>query len=95
MHCSKSRENFVRFHYRIFSTVVSDKNNTSKERRKASYNADEALYIIFADTDPDSGSFKTSFRRPLNQSMFSCKTTVYALPHLHLCKHKLSINSHN
>ena len=78
MHCSKSRENFVRFYYRIVNTVVSDKKNMSKERRKASYNADEALYIIFADTDADSESFKTSSRRPLNQSMFSCKTAVYA-----------------
>ena len=57
IHYSKSRENFVTFHFWIFSICcVSDKNNTSKERRKASYNAEETLNIVFADTDSDSAS---------------------------------------
>ena len=41
---------------------IPDKNNTSKERRKASYNAEEALNIVFVDTNSDSESYKSSER---------------------------------
>ena len=39
---------------------VSDKSNTSNENRKAGYNAEKALNVVFADTDSDSESQKTS-----------------------------------
>ena len=35
----------------------------SKERRKASQNAEEVLYIIFTYTDSDSASWTSSERR--------------------------------
>ena len=41
----------------------SDKNKTSKESRTPSYNAEEALNIIFANTDFDFESWTSSERR--------------------------------
>ena len=58
---SKSRENFLTFCYRIFSTVVfKTKATRQKKSRKASYNADEAPYIMFANTDSDSEFWMSS-----------------------------------
>ena len=49
-HCSKSRENFVTFHYRILSTAVFETKTTRQEKGVKLHVTLTKLYIMFANT---------------------------------------------
>ena len=47
MHCSKSHENFVTFHYRIFSTVVFQTKTTRQKKGVKLHITLTKLYILY------------------------------------------------
>ena len=90
IHCSKSSENFAIFHYRIFSTTVLKTKTTCQNKGGKLHITLKKLYILYLlylltlilTLSP--GRLLNLILKTLNQAMFSCKTTVYVLPHLHL-----------
>ena len=81
IHCSKSRKNFVTFHYRIFSTVVF-KTKTTRQKKGVKLLITLTklciLYLLTLILTLNPGRLSNVFLKTLNQSMSSCKTTVYA-----------------
>ena len=47
IHCSKSRENFVTFHYRIFSTAVFNTKTTRQKKGVKLHRTLTKLYILY------------------------------------------------
>ena len=81
IYCSKSRKKFVTFHYRIFSTVVF-KTKTTRQKKgvKVLITLTKLciLYLLTLILTLNPGRLSNVFLKTLNQSMSSCKTTVYA-----------------
>ena len=78
---SKSRKKFVPFHYRIFSTVVfKTKITRQKKGVKLLITLTKlcTLYLLTLILTLNPGRLSNVFLKTLNQSMSSCKTTVYA-----------------
>ena len=77
IHCSKSRKNFVTFHYRIFSTVVF-KTKTTRQKKGVKLLITLTklciLYLLTLILTLNPGHLLNVFLKTLNQSMPS----VYA-----------------
>ena len=81
IHCSKSRKNFVTFHYKIYSTVAF-KTKTTRQKKGVKLLITLTklciLYLLKLILTLNRGRLLNVFLKTLNQSMSSCKTTVYA-----------------
>ena len=86
IHCSKSRENFVTFHYRIFSTLVFQTKKARQKKGVKLHITVTKLYILYLLT----------LILALGPGRHQCSDVkLQSSNHIFICKDKLSINSHN